>query len=65
MSNSVDIGQVVLEKKSKMEEVYRPIDGQTDRRRTKSNEKILFEFSVLGAKRYLRRGWERNRYKRI
>lgn len=56
MSNLVDIGQVVLEKKSKMEEVNRPIDRQTDRRRTKSNQKILLEFSVLVSKKIFKEG---------
>lgn len=56
MSNLVDIGQVVLEKKSKMEEVNRPIDRQTDRRRTKSNQKILLEFSVLVSQKIFKEG---------
>lgn len=56
MSKLVDIGQVVLEKKSKMEEVNRPIDRQTDRRRTKSNQKILLEFSVLVSKKIFKEG---------
>lgn len=56
MSKLVDIGQVVLETKSKMEEVNRPIDSQTDRRRTKSNQKILLEFSVLVSKKIFKEG---------
>lgn len=56
MSKLVDIGQVVLETKSKMEEVNRPIDRQTDRRRTKSNQKILLEFSVLVSKKIFKEG---------
>lgn len=56
MSKLVDIGQVVLEKKSKMEEVNRPIDRQTERRRTKSNQKILLEFSVLVSKKVFKEG---------
>lgn len=50
MSKLVGIGQVVLEKKSKMEEVNRPIDRQTDRRLE------MLEFSVLVSKKIFKEG---------
>ena len=46
MPNLVEIGPVVLEKKSKIGNVYRRTDGQTDRRRTTGDQKSSLELSA-------------------
>ena len=50
MPSLVEIGQVVLEKMSKIGKVYRrtdgQTDGQTDRRRTKGDQKSSLELSA-------------------
>ena len=54
MPSLVEIGPVVLEKKSKIGKVYRrtdrqtdrQTDGQTDRRRTKGDQKSSLELSA-------------------
>ena len=50
MPSLVEIGPVVLEKKSKIGKVYRRIDrqtdGQTDRRRTKGDQKSSLKLSA-------------------
>ena len=42
----VEIGLVVLEKKSKIGKVYRQTDGWTNRRRTTGNQKSSLELSA-------------------
>ena len=50
MPSLVEIGPVVLEKKSKIGKVYRrtdrQTDGQTDRRRTKGDQRSSLELSA-------------------
>ena len=46
MPSLVEIGPVILEKKSKIGKVYERTDRQTDRRQTKGDQKGSLELSA-------------------